>query len=204
MLAVAAGLSGCGGSEPAAKPAAKPSAVPAPAPPGTAKPTATPAHSTAPAGDLSLAPDGAPEASPVTLKYPVGPWLEWQVAQSQVVRGKAYLRLTAVAGRAAVVELFSYDAPQREEFPSLYVRATTTATSIRGLAGQTLDAEIFLQVERDGNMLHSRPGQRVELRVTGLDGSHIRGTFAGQVYDIETDGAGPIRGAFQAVNSAGQ
>lgn len=199
IVVLVAACSGCGSSTPPLKKPAGPSAVPS----VLSRPTAPATVSAGPLpAEIAAGHDGAPEPTPVALKFPVGPFLEWQVAQAPIVRGKASLRFTAIPTRESVVELMSYDSIEREDFPSLYVRATTREVTLSSLIGTALEAEMFVMVERDGNMLHSRPGQRAVLRITSLADREVRGTFSGQLYDVETNGSGPLRGAFQAVVDA--
>src|SRR5262245_12610088 len=60
---------------------------------------------------LRSAPVNEPEpekpADPAPPKHPVGPWLEYQVASSDLIEGKSYLRLLKTTGFDSVLELSS-------------------------------------------------------------------------------------------------
>ncbi len=106
---------GCGGGAAPQPQAAGPSAVPRIAPP----PRRT--------GPIEEPP---PEPEPEKPKEPpkperriIGPWIEWQIADSPTIEGKGYLKLVVHAGYDSVLELTSYDAPNHETMPSVYFRA---------------------------------------------------------------------------------
>jgi hypothetical protein len=144
------------------------------------------------------APADKPPPAPVA-KQPVGPWLEFQVASSDVIELKGYLRLRTTPGFDSVLELSSYDAPEHEDFPSLYIRAITKSDQMASLVQQVLSAELSIMVEKDGNLIHSLPSQPVELVIREIAGKNVRGTFSGRVHDIDAGDEGPIAGKFQAV-----
>lgn len=108
------------------------------------------------------------------------------------------MRLLVTPGFDSVLEISSYDSPNREEFPSLHLR-TVTSYMLTELVRKKLPAELFLMVESEGNIIHNQPGQTVEIVITDVDGKNIRGTFSGHVHDIDSDGDGPITGRFQAI-----
>jgi hypothetical protein len=182
---------GCGGG---AKPQATgPSAVPRIAPP----PRRT--------GPIEEPP---PEPEPEKPKEPpkperriIGPWIEWQIADSPVIEGKGFLKLVVHAGYDSVLELTSYDAPNHETMPSVYFRALTPATTVPQLANKKLAGQLYLHVpnERGDSVLHNVSPQTVELLITSIDGTNVRGSFAGHVHDVVLDGNGPVTGKFQAI-----
>jgi hypothetical protein len=149
------------------------------------------------------APSDEPEPQPAPTtpapRNPIGPWIEYQVANSDLINGKGYLRLLITPGFDAVLELSSYDTPDHEEFPSLHIRAVTKGEKLTDLVQKKLPAEFFLMIEKDGNIIHNQPNQTVEIVISEIDGKNVRGTFAGQVHDIDSDGDGPITGKFQAI-----
>lgn len=97
------------------------------------------------------------------------------------------------------MELASSSTPDREDFPSLYLRAIVHSPTLSTLVHQELPADFYLMTEKDGNVIHNLPTQPVIVVVTEIDGKNVRGTFAGQVHDIELGGDGPITGKFQAI-----
>jgi hypothetical protein len=186
LAAIFGALVGCGGSAPPAAKQQTSTAVPRISPP---PPRTTPLN--------DLEPDQPPPLP--APRHPVGPWLEYQVANSDLIDAKGYLRLLVTPGFDSVLELSSYDSAAHEEFPSLYLRAVTKADKLMELVQKKLSAELFLMVEKDGNLIHNQAGQPMELVISEIDGKNVRGTFAGQVHDIDVGGDGPITGKFQAI-----
>jgi hypothetical protein len=182
LLIVTTTLAGCDGSGSSPKPKA-PTAVPPPPRQAARSPEQPVSQKLAASSETRL---------------PVGPYLQWQVAQAPAIEGKSYLTLIVNAGGDNVVELTSYDNPDHEQYPSLYLRAVTKATSVQELLNKKLAAQLYVQVEQGGNLLHNLPDQTIEFIVTAIDGKNVRGTFRGQAHDVDTGGNGPILGSFQA------
>lgn len=132
-------------------------------------------------------------------RYPVGPYLRWQVADNPPITEKGYLKLIVNTGGDAVLELANYDVPAHEQYPSLYLRALVPAKSIDELVDRKLPAQLFVEVEKDGNILHSLPAQPAEIVVSEIANKNVRGTFAGNLQDVDSGGIGTITGRFQAV-----
>jgi hypothetical protein len=132
-------------------------------------------------------------------RHPVGPWLEYQVANSDLIDSKGYIRLLTPPGFDSVLELTSYDSPEHEEFPSLYIRAVTKGDNLADLVQKKLTGDLYIMTEKDGNVIHTLPTQPIELIISEIDGKNIRGTFAGRVHDVDLGGDGPITGKFQAI-----
>jgi hypothetical protein len=186
LLAVICTVLGCGGSSAPDAQRQPPSAVPRISPP--------PARS-APSNE----PEPEAPAKVPAPRHPIGPWIEYQVANSDPITGKGYLRLLVAPGFETVLELSSYDTPDHEEFPSLHIRAVTKSEKLSELVQKKLPAELFLMIEKDGNIIHNQPTQAVEIVISEIDVKNVRGTFAGQVHDIDSTGDGPISGNFQAI-----
>jgi hypothetical protein len=184
-LLLAALTSGCGGSPPASR-QQKSSAVPQITPP---PPRSAPTNE----------PEPEPQPKPVPAVRHVGPWIEYQVASSDLIDGKGYLRLLVTPGFDSVLELSTYDSVDHEEFPSLYIRAIAKTDKLTDLVLKRVPADLFLMVENGGNIIHSLPARPIELVISEIDGKNVRGTFAGQVHDIDSAGEGPISGKFQAI-----
>ncbi len=179
---------GCGGSKPAAKGKQQSTtAVPRIAPPA---PRIEP---------IEEPPQEAPPPPPPPARNPVGPWLEWQVATAEPVEGKSYLKLVVIPGYDSVLQLASYDSPDHEDFPSLFIRAITLATKLNELVNKKLPAQLYIMIEKDGNMLHNLLTQPLEIIITEIDGKNVRGTFSGEAHDVDSGGNGPISGKFQAI-----
>ena len=142
-------------------------------------------------------PDKPPPPPPT--KKPVGPWLEYQIAGGPLVPGKSYLNLIAMPGSSGALQLASYDSPDHEDFPSLFIRAVTSAKTIAELVGKKLPAQLYIAAEKDGTIIHNLSTQPMEIVITEIDGKNIRGSFAGQAHDVDSGGNGPISGNFQAI-----
>ncbi len=83
----------------------------------------------------------------------------------------AYVRLYSVGdGRPGVVQFTSYDPDKGPNtFPALLVRAMTSATSLDGLAGQTLNAKVFFQAQSSGPVLSTGESGVLQATVSPLD-----------------------------------
>ena len=181
-------LSGCG-----PQPPAKNSQQGSGSPPRIAPPTRR--------GDPIDEPEPEkPPPAPVAVKHPVGPWLEWrlQVAGLPAIEGKSYLKLIVTPGYDSALQLASYDSPDHEDFPSLFIRAVTPAKTLPELLNKKLPAQLYIMDEKDGNLIHNLPTQPAEIVISEIDGKNIRGTFSGQVHDVDRGGNAPIAGKFQA------
>lgn len=180
---------GCSGSSPSTAKSDGGSAVPRLPPPPVRK--------------FEAADDPTPEPPAVQQqpqeRYPIGPWMEWSIANSEKIPGKSYLKLVVNAGRASVLQLTNYDVPAHEEFPSIAMLAQTSAASFNELLNRKLVANLYIAVEKDGNLLRNLPTQPVEITITEIAGKNIRGSFVGECHDEATGGNGSIAGKFQAV-----
>lgn len=157
---------------------------------------ATPPKRTEPVNEPEPEPEKPP---PPPTKKPVGPWLEWQLAGGPPVEGKSYLNLIATSGANGALQLASYDSPDHEDFPSLFIRALTPAKTIAELVGKKLPAQLYIAADKDATIIHNLPSQPLEITISEIDGKNIRGSFAGQAHDVDSGGNGPISGKFQAV-----
>ncbi len=83
----------------------------------------------------------------------------------------AYARLYATGdGRPAVVQFTTYDPDKGpQNYPALLVRATTPATSLESLAGQSLSAKVFFQQSSAHGVLSSGDEGLVAVEIAPLD-----------------------------------
>jgi hypothetical protein len=144
-------------------------------------------------------PEKPPEPPPPPTKQPIGPWLELQIGGGAVIEGKSYLKLVATPGYNSALQLTSYDAPEHEDFPSLYIRALTPAKTLAELVGKKLPARLYIAADKDGTIIHDVPAPPMEIVVTEIDGKNIRGSFAGHARDVDSGGPAAITGKFQAI-----
>jgi hypothetical protein len=131
-------------------------------------------------------------------KIPVGAWMQFSVAGGEPFECRGFLKLH-VAAPASVLEIANYDAAHHEDFPSLHIRALVSAQSIGELVNKKLPAEIRIQVDDTGHLIHNQTTQPLDVFITEIDGKNVRGTFAGTAHDIALGGNGSITGKFQAV-----
>jgi hypothetical protein len=144
-------------------------------------------------------PEKPPEPPPPPAKRPIGPWLEYQIAGGALVEGKSYLNLVATPGYDSALQLASYDSPEHEDFPSLFIRALTPAKTFGELVGKKLPARLYIAADKDGTIIHDLPAPPMEIVITEIDGKNIRGTFAGHARDVDSGGTATITGKFQAI-----
>jgi len=85
----------------------------------------------------------------------------------------AYARLYVTGdGRPGVLQFTSYDPDKGPNtFPALLIRANTTATSIAGLGGQSLNAQVFFQTQSGGAILSTGETGLVPVTIAPADPS---------------------------------
>jgi hypothetical protein len=112
-----------------------------------------------------------------------------------------YVSFTPPAhGRQGVVTLRSASTPERESFPSFYLHAEVTAQSLAELAGQTVNAEMFLKPTADGPTWHAPFDQPVQLRFTAVAEGQVEAELAGgELVSTGDASTRPAAGAFIAV-----
>jgi hypothetical protein len=101
-----------------------------------------------------------------------------------VTSGAAHARFHVIGdGRPSVLQFTTYD-PEKgpETFPALLIRATTDATSTQGIAGQTLQADVYLQVDGNGQVLTTAGVAQVPLVIAPLDPA--AGTLNGRIESV--------------------
>lgn len=132
-------------------------------------------------------------AAPSATKSPAVPVGSIELTAGEPVKtGGCYGRILAFsAGRPAVLQLTSYEDARAEAFPSVFLRAQLPEGAAEALAGQTVQAEVYVRVKADGPILHSAADRPVELKITAADGATIAGEVTlGQL--VSTDGGNPV------------
>jgi hypothetical protein len=81
-------------------------------------------------------------------------------------------------GRPSVVQITSYNDPAAESFPSVMLRAETSAKSPGELNGQKLSANAFVQQNPDGPVW-SADAKPLELTISAADDTRITAEFSG-------------------------
>lgn len=81
--------------------------------------------------------------------------------------------------RPSVLQITTYDQPEAESYPSVYLRARASAAKWADLAGQQLEAELYAQLGPGDAIWRSTPAHPVILQVTTVDDQRIEGSFQG-------------------------
>lgn len=96
-------------------------------------------------------------------------------------------------GRPSVVQITTYNDPSAESFPSVILRATTTAKSPADLNGQKLSAKAFVQENPDGPVW-SADAKPLELTISTADDASITAEFSGALENVNTGETKPTTG----------
>lgn len=115
-----------------------------------------------------------------------------------------YARFVApTAGRPAVLRIQSYRDAASEDYPSVFLRATVTATQPSELVGQTIPAQMFAQAQSGGPVWFADATAPVQLKVVSVDGGKIVAEVAGGAL-LHSEGgqavaaAGKLEGVLQS------
>lgn len=79
----------------------------------------------------------------------------------------------ATGGRPSFLALKSYRAAGKETFPSFYVQASATQTSLSELVGQTLPATMFVKPGETAATWYTPAAQTVELKIVAVEGQQV-------------------------------
>jgi hypothetical protein len=105
----------------------------------------------------------------------------------------------AGAGREGVLQLQSYRDAEGESFPSVFVRSQCAAASVAELAGQTIPAQMFVQLQQDGPIWHAEL-EPVQLKITSVQDKLLNAELAGgTLLDTGSGTTQPVQGSFQGV-----
>jgi len=103
------------------------------------------------------------------------------------------------ADRPAVLQLQSYQDAEKESFPAVFRRAQVTATDAAALAGQTVEAQLFVKRQANEDTLYTRDAP-VQLKVNAIE----EGLLVGEIVSGSLATAGSsetmaVSGSFRAV-----
>jgi hypothetical protein len=109
-----------------------------------------------------------------------------------------FARLTTFSsGRAAILTITSYADSSRETFPSVYVRAQLPENPPASLAGQIVQAQMYVQTVENGAVWHS--DQPIEFQITAADATNVAGSVvAGSLVNTDTGARADVKGRFTA------
>ena len=111
-----------------------------------------------------------------------------------------YVRLVrAGGGRSNVFQLQSYRDKENESFPSVYVHALTSAASLSELAGQSLQAKMFVQTQQGGPIFYSGE-DAVQVTLQSIEDDKVLGEFvSGNLIQGDSGASQPVTGSFEGV-----
>jgi hypothetical protein len=99
-----------------------------------------------------------------------------------------YATLVALGpGRSSVWQIASYQNPEEETFPAMLFHAEVAEQSLDKLVNKTVRGQMFVQLQKDGSVLHSSREQPVEVTIHSLqDGNCVAEIVSGELVDTET------------------
>lgn len=103
------------------------------------------------------------------------------------------------AASVGVLQLQSYRDAEQESFPSIFVRAQTSTTTLAELAGQTIAAQVFVQPQENGP-LWTATDQPVQLKVASIDQGKLTAEIAGgNLVNSQTGASQAMAGTFEGM-----
>ncbi len=116
-------------------------------------------------------------------------------------RDACYVKFVpAVGGRPSVLQLQSYRAADQEKFPSIFLQAHVTAESLTELVGQSVPAQLFVQVQQDGPVWFADSDHPVELTITAIDENFLTAELiSGALQSTDDAAAASVTGRFTGV-----
>lgn len=111
-----------------------------------------------------------------------------ELVLDEPIKTGCYARFVPLsAGRRNVVMLASSNSPSLESFPSVFLHAEVSQTALHELAGQSVEAQMYVQPSDGGPVWRTLPGERVEIQFTSLEGGAFTARIvAGKL--VSTDG----------------
>jgi hypothetical protein len=112
-----------------------------------------------------------------------------------------YATFTAPVGdRSGAIAVQSYAAGKTESFPSVYVRALTSAKTLNELAGTSLACEIFVQEKADGPIWRLTTGDAAQLKITAVEPKLLKAEItSASLHETAAEQAITITGQIEAV-----
>lgn len=103
------------------------------------------------------------------------------------------------AAGTGVLQLQSYRDARQESFPSVFLRVQHSAAAPAQLAGQTFDAQMFVQQQENGP-LWTATDPPIQLKITSLQDKVLRAEIVeGNLVHSGTGAATAVTGAFEGV-----
>ena len=99
-----------------------------------------------------------------------------------------------------ILQLASYKAPGTEVYPSIFVRADVGSTgSLAELAGQTVQADLFVKTSAQDAAWHALSGAPVELRIGEVTEGQLMAEVSGELTRKNGSESTPVSGTLTAV-----
>lgn len=103
------------------------------------------------------------------------------------------------AAGTGVLQLQSYRDAQQESFPAVFLRVQHEVAVPAELAGQTFDAQLFIQREADGP-LWTATDQPVQLKITSIQDNVLQAEIVGgSLIHSSTGATQPVTGVFEGI-----
>ena len=142
------------------------------------------------------------QSTPATSSGPAEKYLNVVVGTDTVNINGCYVKLIpSVAGRPTVLKITSYPTPAAESFPSIFIQANTSGTSIKEIIGKPLQARVYMTTAADTEVWYTLEDQPANITIRNADdGGRIIGTIInGMLVNTTTSAQRPITGAFDAI-----
>ena len=114
--------------------------------------------------------------------------------------GGCYATLNVFSdGRPSILQITSYNDPSGESFPSVIIRAETSAKTPEDLSGKPVTANVFVQANNSDAVWQAIENP-LELTFTSVDQSEFSATVRGTLVNAETgvskEMTGSLHGSF--------
>jgi len=108
--------------------------------------------------------------------------------------------VTSSSGRPNILKIQSYRDAASESYPSVYLQAQVKASTPGGLVAEPVNAQLFVQLVKDGPVLFSAPGSPVQLQITSFDDKSFAGKVTGgNVFNTQTEASVPVQGTLSGI-----
>lgn len=113
----------------------------------------------------------------------------------------AYAAFTTPAGdRTGAIAFQSYAVGQAETFPSVYIRALTTAKTLNELVGTSTPCELFIQEKADGPIWRLTEGDAAQVKILSVEGKLVKAEISNaSLHETSAEQAISINGQIEAV-----
>ncbi len=103
------------------------------------------------------------------------------------------------SGRPNVLQMQSYRSAKDESFPSVFLHAQVSGSSVQELVGQVVSARLFVQPDRSGPTWYSPVASPVEVEIVSIDDQTLTAELVGGMLQNTVDAEMGVTGTFQGV-----